>query len=104
MLNHLLLKFYMYALIRYCHLIVTSPSERTCCGAQTAPHPSAKEFMTEAYDDGYHDITGVDIVEPVLETMRWEPWEPWAEGGLAVPGQTIAFSGDVLQLSRPACC
>ena len=29
-----------------------------------------KEFMTEAYDDGYHDITGVDIVEPVLETMR----------------------------------
>ena len=28
--------------------------------------------MTEAYDDGYHDITGVDIVEPVLQTMRWD--------------------------------
>lgn len=101
MLNHLFLKFYMYALI---NLIVTSPSERTCYGAQTAPHPSAKEFMTEAYDDGYHDITGVDIVEPVLETMRRELWEPWAEGGLAVPSQTIAFSDDVLQLSQPACC
>ncbi|CAE7208300.1 EEF1AKNMT, partial [Symbiodinium pilosum] len=28
------------------------------------------EFMTEAYDDGYEDITGVDIVPEVLDTMR----------------------------------
>ncbi|CAK9030248.1 eEF1A lysine and N-terminal methyltransferase (eEF1A-KNMT) (Methyltransferase-like protein 13) [Includes: eEF1A lysine methyltransferase [Durusdinium trenchii] len=28
------------------------------------------DFMSEAYDDGYQDITGVDIVEEVLETMR----------------------------------
>eukprot|EP00434_Breviolum_minutum_P031388 symbB.v1.2.027758.t1/scaffold2735.1/size73862/6 len=26
--------------------------------------------MSDAYDDGYCDITGVDIVEAVLETMR----------------------------------
>ena len=51
--------------------MATSTSEQAYLGAQTAPPPSAKEFMTEAYDDGYHDITGVDIVEPVLETMRW---------------------------------
>ena len=57
------------------HLVVTSPSQQACLGARQLHryHPSAKEFMTEAYDDGYHDITGVDIVEPVLETMRWEP-------------------------------
>ncbi len=26
--------------------------------------------MSDAYDDGYYDVTGVDIVEAVLETMR----------------------------------
>ena len=31
---------------------------------------SSKEFMSDAYDDGYYDVTGVDIVEAVLETMR----------------------------------
>ena len=30
----------------------------------------AKEFMSEAYDDGYEDITGVDIVPAVLDTMK----------------------------------
>ncbi|CAE7862239.1 EEF1AKNMT [Symbiodinium necroappetens] len=28
------------------------------------------EFMSEAYDDGYEDITGVDIVPAVLDTMK----------------------------------
>ena len=26
--------------------------------------------MSEAYDDGYEDITGVDIVPAVLDTMK----------------------------------
>ena len=30
----------------------------------------AKEFMSEAYDDGYEDITGVDIVPAVLDNMK----------------------------------
>ena len=28
--------------------------------------------MSKAYDDGFHDIVGVDIVPEVLETMRCE--------------------------------
>lgn len=35
--------------------------------------------MSEAYDDGYQDITGVDIVEEVLETMRLRNGESMAE-------------------------
>ena len=27
--------------------------------------------MSGAYDDGYEEIVGVDVVEEVLETMRW---------------------------------
>eukprot|EP00435_Cladocopium_sp_Y103_P012536 s3873_g3.t1 len=48
------------------------------------------EFMTEAYDDGYHDITGVDIVEPVLETMR--------QRNVDRPGMTYLWA-DAMDLS-----
>lgn len=51
--------------------------------------------MSEAYDDGYQDITGVDIVEEVLETMRLRNGESMAELMMITYGTSF---------SRVFCC
>ena len=56
--------------------------------------------MTEAYDDGYEDITGVDIVPEVLDTMRQlnASKRPGIKYQLAV-----AWLQYVLLLKNPGC-